>query len=166
MRSVVGGVLFTLAAAATSGQVPTPPPPVVDIVAAMESESDADAVMRLVLSNAMANSSKREFFLASQIWSNWLPDLPGLELVRLNDAEASAHLKACGTYWQVSQLERRGDVVSLSLGKRCGGTVLGYVVSFDRGTWRLGPPGRGNGGWAPGIGSGFVGRPQGCPCVK
>jgi len=30
--------------------------------------------------------------------------------------------------------------------QRCGGTSLGYVVSFDGRDWRLGPPGTGNDG--------------------
>jgi len=62
--------------------------------------------------------------------------------------------------------ERRGDVASLALGQRCGGTLREYVVSFDGGQWRLGPPGTGKDrGWVSGIGSGFVGgRPPECAC--
>jgi hypothetical protein len=88
--------------------------------------------------------------------------------VRLTDAQIPDHLQACGFYWMITRLERADDVVSIWFGQKCGGTSKQYVASFEDAAWHLGPPGTGkNGrGWVPGIGSGFVGKPLGCPCIR
>ena len=97
----------------------------------------------------------------------WLPSIPGVEFVRLADADIVGHISACGVYWLVTKAERVANVVSLMLNQRCGGTVKSYIVSLDGKEWRLGPPGTGKdgGGWVPGIGSGYLGGlPPGCRC--
>lgn len=110
---------------------------------------------------------RREFVLASQIRTEWLPSIRGLEFVRLADAEIVRHISACGRYRLVDKVERVDNVVSMMLTQRCGGTARSYIVSFEGNEWRLGPPGTGKdgGGWTPGIASGFGGGPPpGCRC--
>jgi hypothetical protein len=138
-----------------------------DIKAEIGTDVDARSVVAQILTHLMVNHERREFFLASQIPTEWLPSTPGVEFVRLADAEVVGHISACGVYWLVEKVERVDNVVSIMLNQRCGGTVRGYIVSFEGNEWRLGPPGAGkNGGsWVPGIGSGFVGGPPpDCRC--
>jgi hypothetical protein len=133
-----------------------------DIKAEIGTDVDASSVVAQVLTHLMVNHERREFFLASQIRAEWLPVVQGVEFVRLSETEIPGHLAKCGYYWIINRLERSDNVVSLWLGQRCGGTTLHYLVSFDGRDWRLGPPG---GGGLQGIGSGFEGRPPGCPCL-
>jgi hypothetical protein len=127
-----------------------------DITAKIGTEADAHDVFVTILTHAMANRSHREFFLASQIRSEWLPALKAVEFVRLADAEIARHLSSCGHYWFIDRLERADKVMSVWLNQRCGATALHYVVSFDGRRWQLGS--------GPGIASGFAGPPPGCPC--
>jgi hypothetical protein len=163
-------VLFVsfLSGESSSGQgISATPLTSADITAAIGSDADARGAISVVLAHGMAHRSKREFFLATQILDKWLPVIPGVELVRLTDLDAAAHIGNCGRYWTISRLARLDNVVSLSLSQRCGGVSLAYIASFDGREWRLGPPGTGKdgGGWVPGIGSGFAGRPRDCPCL-
>jgi hypothetical protein len=145
---------------------PIPTLSIADIVTKIGSETDARAVLIAVLAHAMENRSKREFFLASQVRNEWLPVGRATEFVRLSESEISGHLTACGSYWEIGNVQRNDNVVSLALGQKCRGTALFYMASFDGREWRLGPPNNNQGGWGPGIGSGFVGRPPGCPCLR
>jgi len=138
-----------------------------DIKAEIGTDVDARRIVAQVLTHLMVNHERREFFLASQIRTEWLPSIPGVEFVRLADAEVNKHISACGRFWLVDKLERVDNVVSMTLNQKCGGTVRAYIVSLDGNEWRLGPPGVGKDspGWAPGIGSGFPGGPPlGCRC--
>jgi len=140
-----------------------------DIKAEIGTDVDARSVVEQVLTHLMVNHERREFLLASQIPTEWLPSIPGVEFVRLADAEIVGHISACGRYWLVDKVERVDNVVSMMLNQKCGGTVRGYIVSFEGNEWRLGPPGSGKdgGGWVPGIGSGFSGGPPpGCRCQR
>jgi hypothetical protein len=143
-----------------------------DIVAIVGSDVDARNVIARVLTHAMANphamgSRRWEFFLASQIRNEWLPVAEGVDFVRLADTEIAGFLAGCGSYWVIGHLERVEKVVSIRLSKKCGGTALDYIVSFDGSEWRLGPPGAGKDrGWVPGIGSGIAGPRPECPCLK
>jgi hypothetical protein len=137
------------------------------IKAEIGTDVDARSVVAQVLTHLVVNHERREFFLASQIRPEWLPAIPGVEFVRLADAEIVRHVSACGRYWLVDKVERVDNVVSMMLNQRCGGTSRGYIVSFEGNEWRLGPPGTGKdgSGWTPGIGSGFGGGPPpGCHC--
>ncbi len=138
-----------------------------EIVSIIGSDVDARGAISAVLTHAMAQRSKREFFLATQMSNEWLPSLPGVELVRLTDSEIAAHVANCGLYWVVNRIERSDNVVSLSLSQKCGGASLTYIVSFDERGWRLGPPatGKDRGGWVPGTGSGIAGPMSECPCL-
>ena len=71
---------------------------IADIVTKIGSEADARAVLIAVLTHAMENRSKQEFFLASQVRNEWLPASRGAEFVRLAEAEISDHLAGCGSY--------------------------------------------------------------------
>jgi hypothetical protein len=97
--------------------------------------------MAQVLTHLMVNHERREFVLASQIRTEWLPSTPGVEFVRLADADVVGHISACGVYWLVEKVDRVDNVVSIMLNQSCGGTVRGYIVSFEGSEWRLGPPG-------------------------
>jgi hypothetical protein len=137
------------------------------IAAEIGSEADARSVVAQVLTHLMINHERREFVLASQMRAEWLPPIPGVEFVRLVDAEIVRHISTCGVYWLVDKVERVDNVVSMRLTHRCGGALRDYIVSFEGNAWHLGPPGTGKdgGGWRPGIGSGFGGgRPPGCRC--
>ena len=137
------------------------------IKAEIGTDADARSVVVQVLTHLMGNHERREFFLASQIRTEWLPSIPGVEFVRLADAEIVTHISACGEYWLVDKIERVDNVVTMTLNHRCGGTFRVYIVSFEGNEWRLGPPGTGKdgGGWTPGIGCGFGGGPPpGCHC--
>jgi hypothetical protein len=136
-----------------------------DIKAEIGTDMDVRSVVAQVLTHLMVNHERREYFLASQIRTEWLPSIPGVEFVRLADAEVDKHISACGRYWLMDKVERVENVVSMTLNQKCGGTVRDYIVSFDGNEWRLGPPGTGKDGrgWGPGIGSGFPGGPPlGC----
>jgi hypothetical protein len=138
-----------------------------DITAEIGTDVDARRVVAQVLTHLLVNHGRREFFLASQMRAEWLPSIPGVEFVRLSDAGIAGHISTCGTYWLVDKVERIDNVVSMMLNRKCGGTVMGYIVSLAGGEWRFGPPGNGKdgGGWVPGIGSGFLGGPPpGCRC--
>jgi len=138
-----------------------------DIKAEIGTDADARSVVAQVLTHLIFGHDRREFFLASQIRTEWLPSTPGVEVVRLANAEIVGHISGCGQYWLGEKVERVDNVVSMRLKRKCGGTVLDYIVSFEESQWRLGPPGTGKngGGWVPGIGSGFVGGPPpGCRC--
>jgi len=51
--------------------------------------------MAQVLTYLMVNHGRREFFLASQIRTEWLPSIAGVEFVCLADAEVVGHISAC-----------------------------------------------------------------------
>jgi hypothetical protein len=137
-----------------------------DIVSIIGSAADARRAISAVLTHGMAQRS-REFFLATQISSEWLPTIPGVELVRLLDSEIATHLANCSRYWVVGRVEPAGNVVSMFLSQKCGGRSLRYLVSFDGRAWRLGTPATGKDGssWRPGIGSGIARPAPDCPCL-
>jgi len=136
------------------------------IKAEIGTDADARSVVAMILIH-LVNQQRREFFLASQMRTEWLPSIPGVQFVRLADADIVGHISACGVYWLVDKVERVDNVVSMKLTQRCGGVSRDYIVSFEDNAWHLGPPGTGKdgGGWVPGRGSGFYGGPPpGCRC--
>jgi hypothetical protein len=168
---MIASILFSLGCAVTVAmQSPSQlsPRPVTSdaIVAAIGTDADAGDVLQLVLANLLAQGSRREFVLATQISAHWLPSLSRVEIVRLADTAVDPHLAACGSYWLVFDVKRTDNVVSLKVSQRCGCSVRAYVTSFEDGAWHLGPPRAATvgGGWIEGIGSGCVGPPPGCPC--
>src|SRR5882724_2087441 len=83
-----------------------------DIKAEIGTDADARSVVAQVLAHLMVNHEHREFLLASQIPTEWLPSTPGVELVRLADADIAGHIAACGRYWLLEQVKRVDNVVS------------------------------------------------------
>ena len=164
--SAICAVLVTTASWAGQNQ-PAVSLTLKDIIATAGSDADAHLVIAKVLTHAMAQGERRKYFLMSQIRNEWLPVIPGVELVRLADSEIAGHLSGCGVYWIISRFERADNVVSMWLQQKCGGSGRHYIVSFDGNEWRLGPPGTGKdgGGWAPGIGSGIPMPQPDCPCL-
>lgn len=127
-----------------------------DIVAAIGSEADTRAALRVVLAPVLGKGQYMPFLLASQVRPEWVP--PGSGAVLLSETDAATLLEQCGTYWVVQQVQRKAEVVSMRLRQRCGGTVLGYDMLFDGSEWRV---------TGQGIGSGFVGGPPPeCKCLK
>jgi hypothetical protein len=164
---VVAISLVLMTPGSWAGQAtPDTPLRIADITRVIGSDRDARDVVAAVLTHAMLGW-RREFFLASQLREEWLPAIPGVEIVRLSETAIVDHLLNCGYYWMINRLERTGDVVTVTLRTKCGCSSRDYIVSFDGRDWRLGPPGTGKdgGGWAPGIGSGCVGPQPGCPCL-
>ena len=164
--AAICSVLITTASWAN--QINDPAPLVsTDIIATLGSDIDARGAIRQVLTHAMHPDREPHFFLASQIQSEWLPVVKGVNSVRLADTEVAGHLSGCGSFWIISRLERAGNIVRMSVYHKCGGTLLDYIASFDGGEWRLGPPGTGKDGrgWGPGMGSGFATPQPDCPCV-
>jgi hypothetical protein len=142
-----------------------------DIALKMGTEADARDVLVIALTYTLAhsgNESRPEYFLASQLRTEWLPVVPGVQFIRLADTELPAHLAACGTYWWINNLERAGNVVSLMVSQKCGGRSLGLIVSFGYGEgWHLGPEDAGKDhGWAPGIGCGIYDPLHECACLR
>jgi hypothetical protein len=95
-----------------------------DIRAEIGTDTDTGSVMAQVLTHLMVNHERREFFLASQIPTEWLPSTPGVEFVRLADAEVVGHISACGVYWLVEKVERVDNVVSMMLNQTSAGLPL------------------------------------------
>jgi hypothetical protein len=165
---VVVAVALLATGTVCAQDAPGSPLTIASITTAIGSDADARGIFSLVFAHVFQRGSPRkEFLLSSQLRREWLPAVDRVDFVLLAETEAATLISKCGRYWMVSRVERSGTVVSLRLSERCGGTLLGYVVSLDGREWRLGPPGTGQngGGWVPGIGSGFAGRPPGCPCL-
>jgi hypothetical protein len=166
---VVAGWMCAVAAPRPTVQVERPPLTSEAIIAAIGSEDDARQVVRLVLGGLFAQQSNGGLFvLASQIRDAWLPEtkVAGIEMIRLTDAEVQGHLAACGDYWELFDVTKRDNVVSMMASSRCGCSTRSFVTTFEDGRWHLGPPraGAGAAGWVGGIGSGCMGRPAGCAC--
>lgn len=139
------------------------------ITAIIGSQDDARAVFSLVLAHLLVlrpSGRARAYFLSSQLSADWLPQSDRASIVLLADAEARVLAANCGDYWRVSRIERAEATVTLHLSLRCSAEMLAYEITHEGNRWRLGPAGmRGDGGWGPGIGSGFVGeRPAECSC--
>lgn len=127
-----------------------------DITTKIGSAADARAIFTKLFAAMFQQGERTEFLLRSQVRPDWLPKLERVDLVLTTEVEV-ASLSKCNLYWTVGSVVRSGNGVSVRLGQRCGGTVLEYRAEFDGAEWRL--------VGAPGIGSGFNGRPIGCPCV-
>lgn len=138
-RACIAAVCLVLMTAGSwAGQIPAAQPlTIADITATIGSDADALHVLAKVLSHAMANRSPRQYFLASQLRSGWLPVVLGVEFVCLADAEIAGHLSRCGVYWIIGHVERADNVVSISLAQKCGGSTRDYIVSFDGREWQL-----------------------------
>ncbi len=157
-------VLLTSSGWAGQGAPPATPLTAAQLSAEIGSEADVKAVLALVLRRALKSRAQgQQFFLASQVRSEWLPVIPGMELTRLTEAEIPRHLAACGVYWIISA-QRKGDVVLMELKQRCGGSSYRFTVASVGGEWKDPPFGIQH-GFLEGIGSGFAGPQPGCACL-
>ena len=163
-RATITAIFLALATASGSaGQAePAAPLTTTQLSAEIGSEADAKAVLALVLRRAMKSRAPQQFFLASQVRSEWLPVIPGMQLTRLTEADIPRHLAACGVYWIISA-QREGDVVLMELKQRCGGSSYRFAVPSEGGVWKD-PPSGIQGGLLEGNGSGIVGSQPGCAC--
>jgi hypothetical protein len=122
-------------------------------------ESDARAIFLKVydlMFNTDDKRKRRELFLHSQIRPEWVPVLSQVDLVLTTETEA-ASLSECNFYRTVDRVTRSENTVTMELGEHCGGGSRRYTASFDDGEWHVGPSG---------LGSGIVGPPIGCPCLR
>src|SRR5690349_10421785 len=88
------------------------------LIAAIGSEADARGVVRLALASLFAQQHNgRLFVLETQIRDAWLPEVKvaPIEIIRLTDAEMQRHLAACGDYWELFDVTRRDNVVSMMI---------------------------------------------------
>src|SRR5829696_3403294 len=68
----------------------------IDIAVVIGSDVHAQQLVSDTLRD-ISPSNRRLFVLAHQIRVEWLPQIDGVEFVRLSNAEAAASLSACGT---------------------------------------------------------------------
>lgn len=154
--AAICGVLVTAASWAAQDKADAPLVST-EIVAIIGSDVDSRTVISKVLTHAMAERQPREFFLASQIRTEWLPVVKGVEFVRLPNTEVRGFLSGCGSYWIITDLQRtQKNVIAMRLHQKCGGTTLGYSVSLDGSEWQV---------RQTGIGSGIPMPQPDCPCV-
>ena len=145
-------ISITTASSAAQSKAPAPlvSSDMIDIIG---SEVDARAVIAQVL--AETAHLRATVFLASQIRSEWLPVVEGIDFVRLPETEIRTFLSGCGRYWIITGLKRTQNVVTLRLELKCGCTARDYTASLDGNIWRVG---------LNGVGSGCLGPPPDCPC--
>ena len=118
--------------------------------------SDVDA--RNVIAQVLADIARLRatVFLASQIRSEWLPMIKGVNFVRLPDAQIRGFLSGCGQYWIITALQRTQNIVKLRLEQKCGAAARDYTGSLEGNAWWVTLDGQGSGYWCP--------LPD-CPCV-
>jgi hypothetical protein len=132
--------------------------------------SDAEAMALISDELKHVGSVRRDgvAVLSRQIRDEWVPQMDGVEFLRLSDADAVKRLASCetsGTYWLVLVSQLDGGMVRITTTEKCGG--VSYVARFERheGQWRV--PGVGPGmGWARAIASGLTSIPPECECLK
>lgn len=168
--AVIACLFFVAGVRSTGQDTDAPLLTIDDITTAIGSDTDAQGALSTALAFQFRPQSRprQEYFLSSQVRAEWLPTIEGVEFVRLTGAEIAGHLANCGRYWLLRRVERSDNAVWVELTHRCGGQSRSHVVSFSDGQWRLGWPNRppGTVGFVGGVGSGFVGRPPGCPCLR
>ena len=132
-----------------------PLPRIDDITATFGNEAEAGTVFLKVLTHLFQQGNRKEFLLRDQIRPEWLPKSDRVQFVLTTEADATK-VSECNLYWRVAKVERSGNVITIRFNQRCGGTTKDYRVERNGQEWQFA---------LAGIGSGFVGRPEGCPCV-
>jgi hypothetical protein len=162
--ALVGSSILVVAGTPQARQgVSTSPPTATEITALIGSDADAEAVMSAALAFPPGSRPRKEFVLASQIREDWIPQVEGVEIVRVSDAEAASLLLACGTYWVITvrrDLNARHAAANgsmlVSRRQQCSASVSETEFVLRGGQWRA------VGG---GLGSGWVGGPP-PECVR
>ena len=127
------------------------------IAAAIGSEADARIVMTMFLRETFqpGDRARTEFVLRSQMRDEWLPNLQGVAIVQLSEADATARL-ACGSYLVISAQRQNDGVVRVTGQPKCSASVQTTDFAIRDGQWRA---------VASGIGSGWVGSPP-AECLR
>ena len=149
---VVAGMCAAYTGRPKAVQVATKPAPSSQIAAAIGSDADARTVMSIFLRETFPPSDRprTEFVLRDQLRDEWIPNVQGLEIVRLSEADATARLTMGGTYLVFSVQKRSDGVVRVIRQAKCMAAVHQTDFAFRDGQWRP---------VASGIGSGWVGGP-------
>jgi hypothetical protein len=121
-------------------------------------ESAAASVVSKALEQFLApsHSPRTVTLAASQIREAWLPTMPGVRFVRLDEEAIKTHHSHCGTFmWVKIDRAENGLIVTVGEGTKCrsGGQSFRFV--------------RESNGWQPdrsGIGAGFGGGTSHCEC--
>ena len=126
------------------------------IVSIVGSDSDAAVVVSQAIAGFLEPKGARTVTVfESQVLASWLPVLPGVEFVRMGDAEVKSHYAGCGRYLWLA-VNRTNDRLEVGVGEgnKCGGA--GGGMPFQR------TPA----GWVrdSGLGSGFASGGSHCQC--
>ncbi|SRR5712691_9520112 len=111
------------------------------------SESDAASIISQALAGfvAQAPPSATVTVLASQIPSAWLPSMPNVQFIRLDDEGMQSHYNGCGAFLWVNIDHSCGQlVVRVGEGKKeCLKRVQAYRFTWTLKGWQLGRGGTG-----------------------
>jgi hypothetical protein len=127
------------------------------IASIVGSDSDAAVVVSQAIAGLLEPKGTRTVTVfESQVLASWLPVVPGVEFVRMGDAEVKSHYAGCGRYLWLS-VNRTNDRLEVTVGEgnKCGGA--GQGMPFKR------TPA----GWVrdfSGLGSGFASGGSHCEC--
>jgi len=124
---------------------------------------ETDAAAATIVSQALAYFVRvfpdtTTTLIASQIPPNWVPEIPGVQFIRLTDDAARTHLQECGRLLFVNSFgPPTSDAIAIHIaeGSRC--TTSGLMLRFNRSA----------NGWhrdADGIQGSSVGGTNHCPC--
>jgi hypothetical protein len=93
-----------------------------------------------------ARSNSPVFVLGRQIRISWLPNVEGVEFVRLSDAQATARRSDCNNHWVVRVVnDPRTGEVRVSRRRTCSASVYGKDFELREGEWRHTRTGTGSG---------------------
>ena len=148
-------LLIVLGVAATlqGSRVPLKLPPAESVPTAEElsesigGESDAASIISQALAVFVrqAAAPTTVTVLASQIPQAWLPSVPNVKFIRLDDEAMQSHYNGCGTFLWVNIDPSRGQLVTrVGEGKkRCEKRVQAYRFTWTSNGWQLGRGGTG-----------------------
>jgi hypothetical protein len=109
-----------------------------DIVAQAGSEVDAAAVVSSVLRRAFPASDQPRtvVLIGPQIDAQWIPDIRGIQFVRLSDEDLKAWPR-CSKYWYVFAIRKIDGLVTMTLaeGNRCEASGRDYRFDLDTRTF-------------------------------
>jgi hypothetical protein len=131
-----------------------------EIVAAVGDTTAAGGLVARALRERLGEGHTGETVsvMRRQMPAEWLPLVPGVTFVLLDDVQAEAHWKACGNFLSIHRVARQGDELRLTVarGDRC--STSGIVASFTNAP----------NGWytTAGLAGGFAGSRGHCDCAR